>query len=311
MRRICLCILLLLTACQVAPPVEPLPTAAPVLSELPPLPSPTSVAAAQPTATAGAYLPSLPQGYPAPPTNTPLPPTPSPTITLTPQPTNTSQPTATPTAEGTPLPLPVIVIDRPLPDEFVGATIPVAGTVTRTTGGTVLLRVRAPDGQPAGPDPQLATTTADADALRFSGAIQLELPPTPRQAQVFAQWDAGAGAQPAVEASQPINLQGRYPRVDRLIVEEPQPFAQPDGAELVVRGVAPGPPVKMLVRLLDAADQVLESAEAELRWQQPGLACAFAATLPTNAAATQLQVISLGPDDAVIEAVRVRLTARS
>jgi hypothetical protein len=204
----------------------------------------------------------------------------------------------------------VVVIDRPLANEFVSATIPVSGTVSRATGGEVLLSVRSPDGQPTGPDPAPAVIAPAGDGLGFRGQIQLALPPTPRLAQVYAEWDDGAGGQPAVGASQPVNLEGRYPRVDRLIVEQPQPFARPDSDDLAVGGVAPGPPARMLVRLLDDADQVLESAEADLRWYQPGLPCAFAATLPNNGAATQVQVISLGPDDAVIEAVRVRLTPR-
>lgn len=310
MRRLCLCALLLvLVACQVAPPIEPIPTATVAVSELPPATTSAVAASPSPDASDAAYLPSLNTGYPAPPTNTPLPPTPSPTITLTPQATTTPLPTPTATIAGTPMPLPVITIDRPLPNEFVGATIPVAGSIARATGGTVLLSVRSPDGQPVGPDPVSATVSAANDGLRFDGQIRLELPPTPRLAQAYAEWTADADPQRSVNASQPINLEGRYPRVDRLIVETPQPFMRP-AADLVVGGVAPGPPAKLVVRLLDDADQVLESVEAELGWYQPGLACTFDATLPNNSAATQVQVISLGPDEAVIEAVRVRLEPR-
>lgn len=308
LRGLCLCALLL-AACQVAPPVELRPTATPAVALSPLAVTPAVSASATPTATSGVFLPTLPNGYPAPPTNTPLPPTPSPTITLTPIPTNTSLPTPTATEAGTPVPLPVIVIERPLRDEFVSATIPVAGTVARAAGGTLQLSLRTPDGQPTGPQPTAVTAEPAGDGLRFSGQIVLELPPTPRQAQVLVQWQ-GAGGQPQVEAGQPVNLQGRYGRVDRLIVEQPQPFVRPDGDTVEVRGVAPGPPARLVVRLLDDADQVLESAEAELGWYQPGLACEFAAALPNNPAATQVQVISLGPDEAVIEAVRVRLEQR-
>ncbi len=55
---------------------------------------------------------------------------------------------------------------------------------------------------------------------------------------------------------------------------------------------------------------VLEAVDARLLWYQSGLACAFEATLPNNPAAAQVEVITLGPDHAVIEAARVRLEPR-
>lgn len=291
----------LLAACQFAAPVEPIP-------------SPTPARLVQSSAIAGATPilepPNVPTSRPNPPTSLPVTPTATiqPTTTLTPIPTTTAQPSATPTTENAPPEgEPVIQIDRPLSDEFVTGTIPVSGTITNAVNGTVLLSLRAPDGQPLGPAAVTATINQGAPGLAFTGQVTLELPPTPRQAVMIVQFGPAKGGQPVVEAGQPINVLGRYGRVDRLVVEAPRPFERPAEPVLTVRGVAPGPPTKVLVRLLDVADQVVESAEAELTWYQPGLPCAFRTQLPNNATATQLQVISLGADEVVIETVRVQL----
>jgi hypothetical protein len=90
----------------------------------------------------------------------------------------------------------------------------------------------------------------------------------------------------------------------------PEPFARSGEPTIAVRGIAPGPPAKVVARLLDDGDQVLESVDAQLRWYQPGLPCDFDAALPNNPAATQVQVIMLGLDDVVVESTRVRLTPR-
>jgi hypothetical protein len=203
----------------------------------------------------------------------------------------------------------VVLIAQPVADEFVTAAITMTGKVANVSSGVVRLRTRTPDGQPVGPEPVVASTQIVTDGLGFSGMLALELPPTPRQMAVVALWYSSESADPAAEASRLVSMLGRYGRVDRVIVETPQPFERGAESQLAVAGVAPGPPAKIVARLLDENDQVVETIEAHLDWYQPGLPCSFRAQLPNNPAGTQLQVISLGADDAVIEAVRVRLTA--
>lgn len=306
-------LLLMLAACQIAPPVQPIPnaTATIVVQAVP-----GGTALAQPSGTASIdptgeriNLPLVVGG--ATPTWTPQPtltPTLTPTITATPQSTLTPLPTITPTSG--PVVSPVVLIARPLANEFVPASMTVTGKIANVTSGIVRLSLVSPDGQPSGVPPTLATTEVVTDGLSYSGKIELTLPPTPRPFAVQVQWAPSENAQPAGSATQPIFLLGRYGRVDRLMVEAPKPFERGTDAQLAVRGVAPGPPTKILARLLNDADQVLESVEATLTWNQPGMACAFSATLPNNTAATQLQVISLGPDDKVLETARVRLAPR-
>lgn len=299
MHRFCLCGLLLigLAACQIQPPVEAIPT-------------PTVTIAPTATSAAQVRLPFVagPQATPTGTAEPTLTPTPTPTITPTPQPTLTPQPTITPTTD--PATAPVVLIARPLANEFVTGEITVVGKVANASSGVVQLRARTPDGQPVGPDPVVVSTQAVTDGLNYTGVLVLELPPTPRQMSVVALWSPNQDAEPVAEASQLVSILGRYGRVDRIVVEMPRPFERGSADRLDVRGVAPGPPAKLLARLLDDNDQVVESVEARLAWYQPGLPCEFRAELPNNPAGTQLQVISLGPDDAVLEAVRVRLTAR-
>lgn len=294
--------LLILAACQVAPPIQPIPTA----TMLPPA---TTTAPAVPTRNI-VVLP-IPGGAIPTPTWTAQPtltPTSTPTITATPIPTLTVQPTITPTSG--PVVTPVVLIARPLADEFVTTRIPVAGKVATVSSGVVRLSLQSAAGRPDGPAPVLATTRVVSDGLEYEGEITFEGPPTPRLFAVHVEWAPSADAQATARASQLVSLLGRYPRVDRVIVESPQPFERGSAPQLVVEGVAPGPPVKMLARLLDNADTVLESTEAQLSWVQPGLAAAFSATLPNNQAATQLQIISFGPDEQILEAPRVRLAPR-
>ncbi|HEX6290661.1 MAG TPA: hypothetical protein VFZ66_15840 [Herpetosiphonaceae bacterium] len=286
-------LVLALAGCQMRVPVEPIPT-------------PTATPAAQ------VRLPfvSGPQAS-ATPTRTPQPtltPTSTPTITHTPLSTLTPLPTVTPTTD--PASAPVVLIAQPVASEFVTTAITVTGRVANTTAGIVRIQARTPDGQPVGREPVLVTTQVLSDGLGFVGTLAVEPPPTPRQMAVAALWSPSEGEAPAAEASQLVSILGRYGRVDRLIIEGPRPYERGDAPQLVVRGAAPGPPAKILARLLDENDQVVETTEALLAWYQPGLPCAFDAVLPNNPAGTQLQVISLGPDDAVIEAVRVRLTER-
>ncbi|HEY0606709.1 MAG TPA: hypothetical protein VGD58_27570 [Herpetosiphonaceae bacterium] len=299
MRRFCSWALLLigLAACQIQPPVERIPTPTIAIT-----PSATSAAQVRLPFVAG------PQATPTGTAEPTLTPTSTPTITSTPQPTNTPLPTITPTID--PATAPVVLIARPLADEFVTAEITVSGKVANVASGVVTLRGRTPDGQPVGRDPVVASTQVVTDGLGYDGVLTLELPPTPRQMAVVALWSQNADAEPVAEASQVVSILGRYGRVDRIVVETPRPFERGTADRLAVRGVAPGPPAKMLARLLDDNDQVIETVEARLDWYQPGLPCEFRAELPNNPAGTQLQVISLGPDDAVLEAVKVRLTER-
>lgn len=250
---------------------------------------------------------------PAPPTPTPETPTPpvllpsptlqaSPTITLTPQPTNTPLPT------NTPPPSAVVTIERPLPDEFVAAIVSAAGTVVNAPSGGMQLSIRTPDGAVVGPPAIYADVTTLADGFQFAGQVALDPPPTPRQVVLIARYEPDDPAWSVVEAGQAINVQGRYGHIDRLVVEQPKPLERPDTPDIEVRGVASGPPAKVLVRLLDPAENVLAEADAQLSWYQPGLPCDYAALLPNVPEATQLQVITFGADDVIQESTRVRLT---
>lgn len=299
MRRLCLLALLVLTGCQFRTPVQQIPpTAEPAVSAAAVAETTTVVAAAE------SAVALAPTWTPAP----AISPTAEPTATLTPQPTLTPLPTTTPTTE--PAVNPVVLITRPLPNEFVPATISVTGKVANVTSGTVSVELRSPDGQPLGTPAVPAPTSVLTDSIAFAVEIPLQLPPTPRPFAVHVTW-APAGGSVAAEATQPINVLGRFPRIDGLTLDEPQPFVRSTGPTITVRGAAPGPPVKVLVRMLDDADQVLESVEAALGWYQPGNPCDFGAELSNNPAGTQVQVIALGPDDAVLEAVRVRLNPRN
>ncbi len=293
MRRFCLLWLLVLTACEIARPIQPTPTKNP---PLPAEPSAVAAASAPVRALAATWTPIAT-----------LTSTPPPTATLTPIPTPTVLPTGTPTSA--PVVEPVILVEHPLPNEFVPGTISVAGRVVHATGGSVVVQLRSADGQALNMEPVVATTTVAKDGVAFTAEIVIDLPPTPRLALVHVAWTAD-GRTRAVEVTQPINLLGRYPRVDRLVIESPRPFTRGEDATIAVRGLAPGPPGKVLARLLDDADQVLESVDARLLWHQTGLPCVFEATLSNNPAATQVQVITLGRDDVVIEAGRVRLVPR-
>lgn len=295
MRFLSMLLLLVLTACQATVPLQPRP--APQRSAQ----SASTTSSAAPSASNVVMTPT----WTSQPTLTP---TPLPTATLTPIPTLTPLPTTTPT--GVPSAAPVLLIDRPLPDEFVSTTIMVAGKVANVTDGTVRLELRSPDGRSFGPEPVMATTTVVTDGLAFTGEIPVELPPTPRPFTVYAVW-AGQDQVLTAEASQPINLLGRFPRVSQLTLDAPRPFERGSEATILVRGVAPGPPAKILARLLNDAETVVESVEARLLWYQPGLPCAFDAAMTNNPAATQVQVILLGPDDVVLEAVHVRLQPKS
>jgi hypothetical protein len=311
MRLLLTCVFAIaLTACQVTAPVPP-PSAAPIISaNVSPTARAITHTVTPPTNTSIAVqLPVIMGGAPPTPTWTPEPtwtPLPTPTETLTPQPTLTTAPTATPLPEVDA----EVTIAQPAASAFVSDSVAVSGTVIGVTNGIVTLRLQSPDGQPSPVPPVRATTGVENGVLVFRGEIAFELPPTPRPYAVVAEWSLAEGVPSQAQAVQPINLPGRLSRVDRIIVEAPQPQTLIADAEIAVSGVAPGPPAMMLARLLDANDQVLHSVEADLSWTQPGLPCAFAAMLPNDPNATQIQVIGLGADDTVLAEARVRLAAR-
>ena len=127
MRFLSLLLLLVLTACQVTVPAQPTPV--PQWSAQ----SASSMSSAAPLA----YSVVMTQTWTPQPTLTP---TPGPTATLTPSPTLTPRPTTTPTSR--PSAAPVLLIERPLPDEFVSTTIMVAGNVANVADGIVMLELR-------------------------------------------------------------------------------------------------------------------------------------------------------------------------
>jgi len=275
-------LLLLALAGCVAPPVEqrPTPTGAPV--------------AIAPTATV---------------TQTP---TTTPTMTQTPTATMTQTATPAPTVTQTPSPIAAaaITISDPLPGEFVTGTLTVSGTIAGVSQGVVWIGFATLDGQPIGPAPRRATINPAGDGLQFTGEIAIDLPPTPRQIAVQARWAPAMDAEPATGALQPVNLLGRYPRVVRIIVESPAPLERGTEPQIPILGYAPGPPAKVVARLVDEPGNVLESTEASFAWYEAGKPAVFMAALPNNPAATKLQILALGPDDNVLETATVRLEIR-
>ena len=165
---------------------------------------------------------------------------------------------------------------------------------------------QTPDGELLGLPPVLATTAVISDGLAFSGTLQLGFAPTPRGLLIAAEYLDDEGDVQAV-ARQPGQVIGRFARVPYLIVEAPLPLSVVDGDLILVRGAAPGPPKSILVRLLDAQEQVLATVPAMLGWYQPGLATDWTATVPKLAGGVTIQVVSLGENDAVIEEERVPL----
>ncbi len=308
LRLLVLLTVLLLVACRATQPDEAVisPSALAWRSLSTATPTADVQAAVTPVGSPASPAPGLPTPTPETPTPPVLLPTPtplaSPTITLTPQPTNTPAPT------NTPPPGAVVTIEHPVADEFVAAIVSAAGTVANAPSGGMLLSIRTLDGAVIGPPAINADMKSSGDGYRFLGQVALDPPPTPRQVVLIARYEPDDPAWSVVEAGQAINVQGRYGHIDRLVVEQPRPLERPDSPEIEVRGVATGPPAKVLVRLLDAGENVLAETEAQLAWYQPGLPCDYSALLPNVPEATQMQVIALGIDDAVTEATRVRLT---
>jgi hypothetical protein len=237
-------------------------------------------------------------------TPTEIPPTltarPTPTVqaTLTPQPTPTVPPVA---AEE-----PVVTIDNPVIDMFLPSPVTVSGKVLNVSGGRVRLQAQTPDGQPLGLPPVLAASEVVTDGLTFSGTLELGFAPTPRPLLIAAEYLDDADRVIAF-AQQPANAIGRYARVQYVTVEMPLPFTRNAEPEILVHGAAPGPPHQILVRLLDAQDQVLDQATAMLGWYQQGLPCDFAASVENLPQGTTIQVLSLGEDEQVLEQARIQL----
>lgn len=275
-------LLLLALAGCVAPPVEPRPT---------PTTAPVAIA----------LTPTMTQTPAA-----------TPTVTQTPTATVTQTATPAPTVTHTPSPMvaAAITISDPLPGEFVAGTLTVSGTVAGVSQGVVWIGFATLDGQPLGPMPRLATVNPTDDGLQFTGELTIDLPPTPRQIAVQARWAPGMDAEPTTDARQPINLLGRYPRIVRIVVESPAPLERGAEPQIPILGYVPGPPAKVVARLVDEPGTVLESTEASFAWYEAGKPAVFMAALPNNPAATKLQILALGPDDSVLETATVRLEIR-
>ena len=228
------------------------------------------------------------------------------------RPTPTVQPTLTPVATPTLAPASTVQaqvrIERPVSGMFLPSPVEVVGKVTNVLSGNVRIVVQTPDGKSLGITPVLAATEPVSDGLRFTGVLPLGMAPTPRSLLIAAEYLGPDGAVAAF-ARQPVNAIGRFSHTQYLMVESPLPYTRTADATLVVHGAAPGPPKSVLVRLLDAQGSALVSMPAELGWYQPGLPCDFIATVPNNATAKSVEVVSLGDDDKVLERVIVPLGA--
>lgn len=276
---------LLLAACQIVAPIEPVAT-----------PAATPIVHGSPTPAAVVRVPLVSGGQP---TGTP---------TATPRPTPPPAPTATSTPTPSPTPaLPPdarIVLREPLPGEFVAVPFTVTGVVSGAHQGEVRLDLTLPDGQALDIAPVVAATRPVTAGLAFEGMLALELPPTPRQALVRARWSPGPEAEPLLDATQLINLPGSAARVTEVIVAAE---VDPATGAINVRGSAPGPPASVLVRLLGPGDAVLEAVEARRAWVAPGLPCAFQARLPRHPDAVLVEALALDAAGTVQDAARARL----
>ncbi len=261
-------------------------------------------------------------------------PTPSPTLGVRPSATQTQTPGATvvvptataptptvrpsPTVEPTLTPLPTVTvaqrgggtprvtIAQPVIGMFLPSPVEVAGKVANVPAGQVRLQAQTPNGQSLGLPPMMAATSPVTDGLAFSGTLQLGYAPTPRSLLITAEYLDPKGVVRAF-AQQPVNVVGRFARLQYIVVEAPLPFTRGSDPSILVRGATPGPPKSVLVRLLDAQEHVLDSVPALLGWYQPGLPCDFTASVPNRPEGASIQVLSLGENDKVIEQARVRL----
>lgn len=280
---------LALAACQVVVPLEPVAT-----------PTSMSAPAARQSPRPGAvvHIPLIGSQQSAA-TSSPIP---APTPTSVPTPTPTSVPTPMPTlAPGAGMRL-----DAPLPEEFVSLPLTVSGVVSGTQQGEVRLDLLLPDGQPLAIAPVVATVRPLDGGLAFAGMLALDLPPTPRQALLRARWAPAPQAAPRLEATRLINLPGAAARITEVMV-----IAERDALAGVihVQGSAPGPPDRVVVRLLGPGDVVLSALEAQRSWVAPGLPCAFRATLPQHADALVIEALALDAGGTVQDTARVWLGA--
>lgn len=182
----------------------------------------------------------------------------------------------------------------------------VSGKVTNVSTGQVRLLAQIAAGQPLGLPPVLATTTPVTDGLAFTGTLQLGYAPTPRNLLLEAEY-LGADGKAQSVAQQQVAVIGRFAQLQYIAVEAPLPLTRDAEPAITVRGAAPGPPKAVLVRLLNAQDQVLDEATAQLGWYQAGLPCDFIAAVRNLPEGVTIQVLSLGDDGNVLEQDRVPL----
>jgi hypothetical protein len=189
---------------------------------------------------------------------------------------------------------------------FLPSPVEVSGKVTNVSTGEVRLQAKIADGQPLGLPPVLATTAPVTDGLAFNGTLQLGYAPTPRNLLLAAEY-LGADGRVQGATQQQVSVIGRFGQLQYIAVEAPLPLTRDGDPTITVRGAAPGPPKAVLVRLLNAQDQVLDEATAQLGWYQSGLPCDFLATVRNLPEGTTIQVLSLGDDGNVLEQDRVQL----
>ncbi len=257
------------------------------------------------SATTATGTPSVPSTTTTPTITQTLPPTLTMAPTPTVKPTLTAQPTVT-----TPLAsdAPQIVLERPVEGMFLQSPVEISGTVNMTQG-QVRVTVQTPDGKPLGLPPVLLPTEPNGAGLNFRGTIPLGYAPTPRGAVMVVEYLDEQG-NVAATAQQRTNVEGRFARIQYLVVEAPRPYASPAEPTILVYGAAAGPPTSVEVRLLDSAGGMLQSVRANLGWYQQGLPCDFSATLDTRPEGVSIEVVSLDPEGRTLEHVNVPLTGR-
>ena len=254
-----------------------------------------------PTATATPVMPTL--------TPTIIP-TPPPTLTMAPTPTVEPTLTAQPTAAPPPVTsdVPRIVLERPVEGMFLQSPPEISGTVD-VADGQVRVVIQTPDGKDLGLEPVVLPTEPNGNGLNFRGTIPLGHAPTPRGVVIVVEYLDREGNVRAT-TQQRTNVEGRFARLQYIVVEAPLPYSNTSEPTILVHGAAAGPPAAVEVRLLDATGNVLVSKPAALGWYQQGLPCDFSATIENRPEGTTIEVVGLDPGGQILERMRVPLAAR-
>jgi hypothetical protein len=200
------------------------------------------------------------------------------------------------------------VLERPVEGMFLQSPPEISGTVD-VADGQVRVVIQTPDGKDLGLEPVVLPTEPNGSGLNFRGTIPLGHAPTPRGVVIAVEYLDREGNVRAT-AQQRTNVEGRFARLQYLVVEGPRPYSNTSEPTILVHGAAAGPPAAVEIRLLDTAGNVLVSTPAALGWYQQGLPCDFSATIENRPTGTTIEVVSLDPDGKPLEHTKIPLAAR-